>query len=58
MDTVQNRSPCADAPDEDLIDTLLAVSVVAKRLAMRLKEQKVKEEAFRRVCCGRVRRAE
>lgn len=45
MDTVQNKPPGRDAPDEELIDTLIAVSVVAKRLAEKLRKQS--EKAFR-----------
>jgi len=47
MDTVQNRPPGGDAPDEELIDTLIAISVVAKRLAEKLRKQLEKEKAFR-----------
>jgi len=46
MDTVQNRPPGGDAPDEELIDTLIAISVVAKRLAEKLRKQLEKEKAF------------
>ena len=54
MDMYQNRPPGRDAPDEELIDTLIAVSVVAKRLAQRLRKQLEKEEAFRcsPLCAG------
>ena len=38
-----NTEPLEDElPDEELIDTLIAISVVSKRLAMKLR--KVKEE--------------
>lgn len=47
MDKIPNLPPGRDAPDEELIDTLIAISVVAKRLAEKLKSQTVKEEAFR-----------
>ncbi|NBK77435.1 hypothetical protein D5272_02250 [bacterium D16-76] len=48
MDTVQHRPPGGDAPDEELIDTLIAISVVAKRLAEKLRKQL--EKAFRPRC--------
>ena len=36
-----NDSACAiDATDEELIDTLIAISVVAKRLAAKLRQSK------------------
>lgn len=34
---------CQDAAAEDLIDTLIAISVVAKRLAAKLRKQMKKE---------------
>lgn len=37
-----NSPPGEDIPDEELIDTLMAISVVAKRLAKKLEENKVK----------------
>ena len=39
MDKLQNKPPGRDAPDEELIDTLIATSVVAKRLAEKLRKQ-------------------
>ena len=33
------RTACLTAEDEDLIDTLIAISVVAKRLASKLKKE-------------------
>lgn len=33
------RTACLSAEDEDLIDTLIAISVVAKRLAGKLKKE-------------------
>lgn len=39
MDVSQNRPPGRDAPDEELIDTLIAISVIAKRLAEKLRKQ-------------------
>ena len=54
MDRLQNRPPGRDAPDEELIDTLIAVSVVAKRLAGKLRKQMEKEKAFHRPRSGRV----
>ena len=44
MDRNQNRPPGRDAPDEELIDTLIAVSVVAKRLAEKLRKQLANKE--------------
>ena len=41
--TRENASPI-DATDEELIDTLIAISVVAKRLAVNLR-QKLKTES-------------
>ena len=37
---------CMEVPDgdEDLIDTLTAISIVAKRLAVNLRKEKMKEE--------------
>lgn len=46
MDKLQNKPPGRDAPDEELIDTLIAISVVAKRLAEKLRKQIEKEKAF------------
>lgn len=46
MDKLQNKPPGRDAPDEELIDTLIAISVVAKRLAEKLRKQMEKEKAF------------
>ena len=46
MDKLQNKPPGKDAPDEELIDTLIAISVVAKRLAEKLRKQMEKEKAF------------
>ena len=34
------------APDEELIDSLIAVSVIAKRLAEKLRKQMEKEKIF------------
>ena len=53
VDISQNRPPGRDAPDEELIDALIAVSVVAKRLAEKLRKQSEKEKALR---CSRCRR--
>lgn len=47
MDRIPNKPPGADAADEELIDTLIAVSVVAKRLAEKLRKPPEKENAFR-----------
>lgn len=46
MDKPRNKSPGGVAPDEELIDTLIAISVVAKRLAEKLRKQLEKEKAF------------
>ena len=46
MVVTQNRPPGRDAPDEELIDTLIAISVVAKRLAEKLRKQMEKEKAI------------
>ena len=46
MDRLQNKPPGRDAPDEELIDTLIAISVVAKRLAEKLRKQIEKVKAF------------
>ena len=53
MDASQNRPPGRDAPDEELIDTLIAISVVAKRLAEKLRKQMEKEKALHCSRCGR-----
>ena len=53
MDRLQNKPPGRDAPDEELIDTLIAISVVAKRLAEKLRKQMEKEKALH---CSRCRR--
>ena len=53
MDKLQNKPPGRDAPDEELIDTLIAVSVVARRLAEKLRKQMEKEKALHRHRCGR-----
>lgn len=38
----ENTDPLGDETDEELIDTLIAISVVSKRLAAKLK--KIKDE--------------
>lgn len=53
MDKLQNKPPGRDAPDEELIDTLIAISVVAKRLAEKLRKQMENEKALH---CSRCRR--
>ena len=53
MDKPQNKPPGRDAPDEELIDTLIAVSVVARRLAEKLRKQMEKEKALHCSRCGR-----
>ena len=47
MDTIQNRPPGQESADEELIDTLIAISVVSKRLAERLRKQLENESAAR-----------
>lgn len=45
--TTKDQASPVDAVDEELIDTLIAISVVAKRLASKLKteyEESAKEE--------------
>lgn len=44
MDSSPNKPPGTDAADEELIDTLIAVSVVAKRLAEKLRKQQDKKK--------------
>ena len=44
MDRIPNRPPGGSA-DEELIDTLIAVSVVARRLAEKLRKQLDSERA-------------
>ncbi len=41
-----NRPPGGDRADEELIDTLIAISVVAKRLAEKLRKQLENEKAL------------
>lgn len=43
MDSSPNKPPGTDAADEELIDTLIAVSVVAKRLAEKIRKQQDKK---------------
>lgn len=38
-----DQAACLDAADEDLIDTLTAISVVAKRLAVKIRNEATKE---------------
>ena len=40
MDTTMKRPPGNEEVDEELIDTLIAISVVAKRLAEKLRKEK------------------
>ena len=44
MNRNPNRPRGRDAPDEELIDMLIAVSVVAKRLAEKLREKEANKE--------------
>lgn len=43
MATTKEYASPIDSTDEDLIDTLIAISVVAKRLAANLRQKSVKE---------------
>lgn len=43
MTTTNEYASPIDATDEELIDTLIAISVVAKRLAANLRQKSVKE---------------
>ena len=43
MKMARNWPPDRDAPDAELIDSLIAVSVIAKRLAVKLSKQAEKE---------------
>ncbi len=43
MKMARNRPPDRAAPDEELVDSLIAVSVIAKRLAVKLRKQAEKE---------------
>jgi hypothetical protein len=44
MNKNPNRPRGRDTPDEELIDMLIAVSVVAKRLAEKLREKEANKE--------------
>ena len=44
MNKNPNRPRGRDTPDEELIDRLIAVSVVAKRLAEKLREKEANKE--------------
>lgn len=44
MNRNPNRPRGRDTPDEELIDMLIAVSVVAKRLAEKLREKQANKE--------------
>ncbi|WP_346920768.1 hypothetical protein [Clostridium sp. UBA7339] len=41
---MNDNSQFDDATDEELIDVLIAISVVSKRLATKLRQQNVKKE--------------
>lgn len=43
MVTTREKASPIDAADEELIDTLIAISVVAKRLAANLRQKSTKE---------------
>lgn len=47
MTTTRDCAGPIDAVDEELIDTLIAISVVAKRLAVNLRQKKTKESEDR-----------
>ena len=44
MNRNPNRPRGRDTPDEELIDMLIAVSVIAKRLAEKLRQKQVNKE--------------
>ena len=44
METTLKRPPGNEEVDEELIDTLIAISVVAKRLAEKLRKEKAAHE--------------
>lgn len=44
MDKNLNRPRGRDTPDEELIDMLIAVSVIAKRLAEKLRQKQANKE--------------
>ena len=44
MDKDPNRPRAKDTPDEELIDMLIAVSVIAKRLAEKLRQKQANKE--------------
>lgn len=44
MVATYNKPPDRDAPDEELIDKLIAVSVIAKHLAKKLRKQQEDKE--------------
>lgn len=44
MDKNPNRPHGRDTPDEELIDMLIAVSVIAKRLAEKLRQKQANKE--------------
>ena len=54
METARNRPPGGTPADEEFIDTLIAISVVAKRLAEKLRKQMEKEKALHCPRSGRV----
>lgn len=43
MTTTRDSASPIDAADEELIDTLIAISVVAKRLAVKLRQSNEKQ---------------
>lgn len=47
MSSIPNKPPGTDTTDGEFIDTLIAISVVAKRLAEKLRKQLEKEKNFR-----------
>ena len=46
MDKNPNRPRGRDTPDEELIDMLIAVSVIAKRLAEKLRQKQANKETI------------
>lgn len=47
METSRNRPPGEERRDKELIDVLIAISVVAKRLAVKLRKLQEMEKAAR-----------
>lgn len=50
MVTTREKASPIDAADEELIDTLIAISVVAKRLAANLRQKRIQKVWCHRNC--------